>query len=162
MKEKDGKIETRGRKPKINDIDFNDVENYGKLGLTDKEISKRLGIAESTLNNYKKQYPLFMESLKKGKSIADEKVVESLYRRACGYTHPEIEITSYQGNVTITPILKHYPPDPVSMIFWLKNRQPTKWREKTEVQMEIDIPQNVDELSDKEIDELFKKLQKKD
>ncbi len=30
------------------------------------------------------------------------------------------------------------------------------------VSLEIDIPQNVDELSDKEIDELFKKLQKKD
>jgi hypothetical protein len=27
-------------------------------------------------------------------------------------------------------MVKHYPPDPTSMIFWLKNRQPQKWRDK--------------------------------
>ena len=39
-------------------------------------------------------------------------------------------ISTYEGDVTITPIIKHYPPDPVSMIFWLKNRCPKRWRDK--------------------------------
>jgi hypothetical protein len=28
--------------------------------------------------------------------------------------------------------VRHYPPDPTSMIFWLKNRQPQDWRDKQE------------------------------
>ena len=28
--------------------------------------------------------------------------------------------------------IEHFPPDPTSMIFWLKNRQPDKWRDKRE------------------------------
>ena len=161
--EKMSKIEKRGRKSKISQINFKDVEEFGKFGLTDEEISERLGVSKATLNNYKIKYPLFLDSLKKGKDIADGKVVESLYKRACGYSHPDVNISNYQGKVTITPIIKHYPPDPLSMIFWLKNRQPQKWRDKTDAGgLDVEVPQNVDDLSDKEIDDLFNKLVKKD
>lgn len=37
---------------------------------------------------------------------------------------------------TIVPTIKHYPPDTVAGIFWLKNRQPDKWREKQEIAIE--------------------------
>ena len=30
---------------------------------------------------------------------------------------------------------KCYPPDPTSMIFWLKNRQPLVWRDKKEIDL---------------------------
>jgi hypothetical protein len=115
-------------------------------GFTDKEIAEVFAVTEQTLNNWKRKYPQFFESLKAGKEIADQKVVQSLYERALGYSHPEVHITSFQGSVTKTDIIKHYPPDPTSAIFWLKNRQPDKWREKHEViqqrtegeQLEID------------------------
>jgi hypothetical protein len=29
-------------------------------------------------------------------------------------------------------VVKHYPPDPTAAIFWLKNRQKDKWRDKRE------------------------------
>jgi len=61
-------------------------------------------------------------------------VVESLYHRATGYSHPDVVVTSYQGDVTLTEIEKHYPPDATSMIFWLKNRQPKQWRDKQELE----------------------------
>jgi len=119
-----------GRKPKIKEINLKQVEVLGELGLTDVEMAKALGIAKSTLNNYKSKYPEFMDSLKRGKEVADERVVRSLFQRALGYSHPEVHISNYQGVITITPIIKHYPPDPVSMIFWLKNRRPEQWRDK--------------------------------
>jgi hypothetical protein len=30
--------------------------------------------------------------------------------------------------------VEHVPPDPTSMIFWLKNRRKEQWREKSEVE----------------------------
>jgi len=41
----------------------------------------------------------------------------------------------------IVPTVKHYPPDTTAAIFWLKNRQPAKWREKQEVETTIKVEQ---------------------
>ena len=55
-----------------------------------------------------------------------------LCSRATGYEHPEDDIKAVNGEIVITPTIKRYPPDPTSMIFWLKNRQPKLWRDKPE------------------------------
>lgn len=122
----------RGRPSKYTRVDLRQVEIAGELGLTDKEICKFFNISEATLNNYKLKYPEFLESLKKGKEQADEKVVMALYKRATGYSHPDVYISNYQGKVTLTPIIKHYPPDPFSIVYWLNNRQPDKWKNRRE------------------------------
>ncbi len=134
-----------GRPSKINTIDFSKVKHYGANGYTDKELAKIFHVHEDTINNWKKEYPEFFESLKKGKLIADAKVEASLYQRACGYSHPEIYITNYQGKVTITPIIKHYPPDPTAMIFWLKNRKKDEWRDGHQVEHTGEIKLTVEE-----------------
>ena len=91
--------------------------------------------------------PSFFESLKNGKMAADSRVAESLYQRAIGYVHPDVHITSFQGDVTITPIDKYYPPDTPAAKLWLINRQPDKWRDKVELQEEITIKlPNFDEM----------------
>lgn len=133
-KEKKKHAGGRPRKKKESDLDAKLLTTVEEKGYTDKEIAKELGVTEQTLNNYKKDYPEFFESLKRGKAIADGKVELSLFQRAMGYSHPDVNVSNYQGGVTITPIIKHYPPDPTSMIFWLKNRQPQRWRDKQEIE----------------------------
>lgn len=88
-----------------------------RLGATDKEMAIFFDVAESTFNKWKLDYPKFSESLKEGKLLSDARVSTALYTRAIGY-----ELND-----------KHYPPDTTACIFWLKNRQPDKWRDKTEV-----------------------------
>jgi hypothetical protein len=100
------------------------------LGATDVEIADFFGIRESTLNNWKKKHPQFMESIKKGKDMADATVSESLYKRANGYSHKDTDIRVIDEKVVKTPLTKHYPPDTAAAIFWLKNRQSKKWRDK--------------------------------
>lgn len=100
-----------------------------RLGLTDVEIADILDIAVSTLNNWKAEHPEFMEALKEGKSEADARVVESLYHRAIGYSHDAEKVFQFQGTVVRAPYREHYPPDTTAAIFWLKNRQPDKWRD---------------------------------
>lgn len=107
------------------------------LGAKDTEIADFLEIQESTLNNWKKEYPELMESLKKGKIQADADVSKSLYRRAIGYSHKDTYFSNYEGFVTATPTIKRYPPDPTSAIFWLKNRRSNEWKDKHEMGLSV-------------------------
>lgn len=109
------------------------------LGATDKEIADFFDVAESTINEWKLEFPEFSESLKKGKTLADANVGQRLYERALGFEHDseEIKVVSMgkEGSgIERVPIRKIYPPDTVAAIFWLKNRQPSKWRDKQEVE----------------------------
>ncbi len=109
------------------------IKILAEKGFTDSEMADVVGVTEQTFNNWKKQKPTFFESLKDWKLKADSKVERSLYERACGYEHSEDKIFNANGKPLIVPTTKRYAPDPTSMIFWLKNRQPDKYREKQEV-----------------------------
>lgn len=108
------------------------------LGQTDAEMAAFFGVDERTINRWKQAHPDFCQSIKEGKADADAKVADALYQRALGYSCPDTHVSNYQGEVTLTPITKHYPPDPVSMIFWLKNRQPDKWRDRVESDVKVE------------------------
>ncbi len=105
-----------------------------KLGATDLQIAQALSVAVSTVSLWKVQHKEFSEALTVSKEIADDSVVQSLYKRATGYSVNEVDIRVIEGQIVMTEITKHYPPDPTAMIFWLKNRDPDKWREKSVVE----------------------------
>lgn len=121
------------------------------LGHTDEELASFFEIATSTLYEWKLEYPNFSESIRKGKDIADGEVTQSLYKSALGYSHPDVDIKVIDGCIVETPLIKHYPPNPTSMVFWLKNRQSKKWRDKqvTEHEGSIEVkPVKISELFD--------------
>jgi hypothetical protein len=107
------------------------------LGATDKRIADFFDVTESTLNLWKQEFPEFSESLKAGKEEADSVVAQSLFHRATGYSHPDVDIKLFKGKIIKTKLTKHYPPDSTAAIFWLKNRQPKQWRDKQEVEHSI-------------------------
>jgi len=109
------------------------IELLANQGMTDEIIAQALKIHVDTLHNWKKKHPEFFESLKSWKLSADGEVEVSLYRRACGYSVPETKVFNNNGEIVTHEVMKHYPPDATSMIFWLKNRQPDKWRDKQEI-----------------------------
>ena len=119
------------------------IEMLSPKGLTDKELAQALSVDEATLNNWKKQKPKFFESLKSWKNSADRRIEASLYQRACGYSAPETKVQWVQdesgGRWETVEYTKHYAPDPTSMIFWLKNRQPDVWRDKVQVDSDVAI-----------------------
>jgi DNA-binding XRE family transcriptional regulator len=102
------------------------------LGYTDAELADFFEVSEQTINAWKKAQPAFLESIKKGKDLADGEVVDSLYQRALGYVAPDLDIRVINDQIVKTNIKKHYPPDPVSAIFWLRNRQRNKWHNNPE------------------------------
>lgn len=102
------------------------------LGATDAQLADFFGVAVSTVALWKVQHPEFSDALKISKDEADAKVEQSLYRRATGYECDEVDIRVLNGEIVQTPLRKIYPPDTTAMIFWLKNRKPGEWRDKTE------------------------------
>lgn len=107
-----------------------------KLGATDREVADFFEVTEQTLNNWKAAHPEFFESLKLAKEEADQRVEQSLYRRALGYSHDAVKIFCDKDNgVTQVPFIEHYPPDTTACIFWLKNRKSAEWRDRVENQL---------------------------
>jgi len=102
-------------------------------GFTDEELAAFFGLKNvKTIQRWKKRFPTFYESLSTGKAMADTRVEAALYQRAIGYSCPDVHVSNYEGEITLTPIIKHYPPDTTAQIFWLKNRKPEQWRDKHE------------------------------
>jgi hypothetical protein len=117
------------------------VRALSRHGMTDAEMADFLKVGLRTFHRWKLDHPDFAEALKVGKEVADERVKESLYRRACGYTHPAQKIMQYEGKPVVVDYVEHYPPDTVAGIFWLKNRCPEDWRDKRDV--EVDVTEDV-------------------
>ena len=111
---------------------------YCLLGATDKKLADFFGVTEQTINNWKKDHPVFFESIKRGKEIADAEIAEALFHRAKGYSHPDVHISNYQGIITKTDITKHYPPDTGAAFIWLKNR--AGWTDKQAVDIKVENP----------------------
>lgn len=135
---------------KINDWLKNDklilLEGWARDGLTDEQIAKNIGIATSTFYEWKKKEIEFSEALKKGKEVIDFEVENALLKRALGYTITiEEEKLDKYGDVRTLKKDVHVPGDTTAQIFWLKNRQVKKWRDKVEI-ADNDAIKKLDEL----------------
>ena len=94
---------------------------------TDKELAEIFDVEESTIYLWKINYPEFSEALKEGKEIADAQVAKKLYDKATGWTR---EWVNADGEAK----KEYFAPDTTAQIFWLKNRQSKKWRDKQELE----------------------------
>lgn len=96
------------------------ITAWARNGLTDKQIAENLNVAYSSFMKYKKDFPELSESLRVSKEVADLAVENALYKKAL------------EGDNT-------------AMIFWLKNRRPMVWRDKQEIE------QNIQQTSDNKL-----------
>lgn len=102
-------------------------------GFTIQQVADFFGVTRSTIFYWAAHYKEFSDSLKIGAEVASDRVEESLYHRAVGYSHPEEKLFCHEGEVIRAETVKHYPPDTGAMVWWLKNRRPNEWRERTEL-----------------------------
>lgn len=110
-----------------------------RLGAIDNDLAEAFDVNQDTINEWKKVHTNFSESLKVGKATPDSEIEAALFKRAKGYTR-KIERATKDGTVMCDEEL---PPDPTSMIFYLKNRRPDRWRDKQEVEHKGDLIVNI-------------------
>ena len=133
-KKKPEDLKKTGRKSKFTKEMQKSIKFLAEKGFTEQEIADALNIDQSTITKWKQKMPEFFTSLKGWKLVADGKVERSLYEKACGYSMPDTKFATYEGQITDSvEYTKHIPPSDTAMIFWLKNRQPVKWRDKKDV-----------------------------
>lgn len=138
------------------------------LGKTDKDLALHFGVAESTIHEWKNNFPEFSESVRAGKDKADGDVAYSLYRRAMGFTYEEVTFEKIDSKTALENdtnedlqtevykkkvVTKLVVPDTGAAMNWLKNRQKELWRDN----MEIDFNKLTDEQLDKIIERLTNK-----
>lgn len=143
---------SRGRPTDFKPEYVQQAKKLCELGATDVEIADFFDVATSTVYLWKNKQQDFSEALKAGKAAADERVERSLYHRAVGYTFESEKVFQFQGMIVRTPTREHVPPDTTAMIFWLKNRRPEQWRDKTEHETTVnyvarmpDMPESIEE-----------------
>lgn len=116
------------------------IEGWAKDGLIDEQIAHNMGINVSTLYEWKKKYNEITEALKKGKEVVDRAVENALLKRALGYDIEEVT-TEYnfamEKEIVTKRVKKHIAPDTTAMIYWLNNRKPEVWRNKQEVNANV-------------------------
>ena len=97
-----------------------------------------MGINVATLYEWQERFPEFADAIKKGKRVIDEQVANSLLKRAMGYQYEEETWGKNQEGqmVLIKRIVKLQARDVTAQIFWLKNREPKRWRERVEIKNE--------------------------
>lgn len=108
------------------------IESWARMGLTDEQIAKNMGVNKTTLYDWMKKFPDISNSIKKGKAPIDFEVENALFKRAIGYEYEEVETTIEEidgkQRKRIKKIKKVALPETSAMIFWLKNRKPEQWR----------------------------------
>lgn len=114
------------------------IDNARKLahyGMTVDQIAEFFGVCEKTFYNWMNKNPDLLAAVNEGRDVADARVERSLFERATGYSHPEEKIFNNNGKEMRVKTTKHYPPDTTAAIFWLKNRKPKQWRDKSKVDL---------------------------
>lgn len=123
---------TAGQPTKYKDEYADLAFKFCLLGADNVRLAELFEVSLATIHNWRNAHPEFLDAIKRGKQEADAVIASSLYHRAKGYEHPEDDIRSVNGEIVITPTIKHYPPDTTAAIFWLKNRQNSYWRDRKE------------------------------
>lgn len=113
------------------------IAAWTRDGLSEAQIAKNLGISYMTFRRAKKD-PDFGEQISEAliqtKDVVDMEVENMLLKRARGYEYDEVT-EEYEMGVLVKRKVTHkmVVPDTSAQIFWLKNRQPDKWRDRREV-----------------------------
>jgi hypothetical protein len=115
------------------------IQGWARDGLTLQEIADNLGIALSTLCNYKNSYPELNEALKKGVDESLYTVENALFKSAIGYYYTEEEINKKTGQ--IETVRKYSKPNMTACIFYLKNKGNGKWKDKQEHDVNANVSQ---------------------
>ena len=111
--------------------------------MTEGQIARKLGIAPSTFENYKLQYPELVDCLQQGKELLVDELKDTLRKKAKGYYYTETKqsyLKDENGNVTglvkVEETEKYAQPDTGAIHLLLKNLD-DDWRNDDKPTMKL-------------------------
>ena len=136
-------------------------EFCAEFGMTDKKLARLFDVNVDTIQEWKKVYPEFSDSIRAGKDDYDSDAIEkSLRRRAKGFRYSEVtkelsglpNVETGRAVMVITKqVRKFIPPDTKAIEFWLRNRKAKRWPDKHDLKLAGDLNINlIDSFSDED------------
>ena len=118
------------------------IKTWVRDGITDKEISEKLGISYSTWKNKKAKNKVIKDAIDEIKDIRNQEVEEALFKNCKGYhyyeevpTKVKEEVENEKGTiltvekVVISKVKKWKAADLAAQKYWLNNRKKAVWKE---------------------------------
>jgi hypothetical protein len=131
------------------------AEALASKGLTNPQISEKMDIAESTLIKWMSEHEEFSVAIRRGREDPDDKVEKTLFELATGFVHRvEKPIVVSDGadngsHVETVEYTERVIPNVTAQIFWLKNRRPGRWMEKT-TSVNLNVNKSAEDLTPEE------------
>lgn len=143
----------------INDPDkLTLLAGWARKGLSNEKIAENMGIRRSTLDEWRKKYPVISDTLNKNKEICDTEVENALFKKCVGFyvnRKKTFKIKTVKYDMETGKKLEekeelkegteqiYIPPDTAAIKFWLTNRNREDWKERFPV-----APDEMDEEED--------------
>jgi hypothetical protein len=139
-----------GRPTKYKKEYIEEAKELSLLGYDGARLAKHFGVNISTFNEWKAKNKIFRDTIQESKDRYDaEQVENSLLKRAVtGYKVTEVKVEEdHEGRKKVTKTTREVPADTRAQMYWLNNRNPNRWKNKSKVEVEVnDSPLSIQDL----------------
>lgn len=119
--------------------------------MTEEQVSKKLGVAYSSWNKYKLEFPELVEVIKKGNMTLVSELKSVLKKRAKGFQYEERKVIKENGVAVREEIYtKSALPDVASINLLLKNYDKENWANDPQA---LELRKKELELKEKQIEQ---------
>ena len=118
--------------------------------MTEEQVAKKLGVAYSSWNKYKLEFPELSEVIKKGNTTLVSELKSVLKKRAKGFQYEERKVIKEHGVIVREEIyVKSALPDVASINLLLKNYDKDNWANDPQA---LELRRKELELKEKQVD----------
>jgi hypothetical protein len=103
------------------------AQTFCTLGATDEHLAELFSVSPQTIAGWMADIPEFAKAVRRGRDMIDAEVLDSLHRRAIGYTHMAEKTLMGPDGPMVVSYTKHHPPSVRAGIKWLTSRCPEEW-----------------------------------
>ena len=119
-------------------LDIQKAEVAALTCKTTEEFCEFLDIDELTFKIWATKSPGYIKAVNKWKELATIEIERSLAKRATGFTKKtKKDVVTRAGTIETLETETYYPPDTAAVQFWLKNKNPEEWKDKSEVDVNV-------------------------
>jgi hypothetical protein len=139
-------VKRKGGRPTLSRPEFVEkAREFMRAGFTREDIAIQFGVSVTQLYKWQETKPEFAKAISQERIIADTAVASALYLRATGQLKKTTtkKVTTADGRVEIHETTESVPADANAQRYWLNNRAPKVWRERSEVTGADGAPLNV-------------------
>lgn len=140
LKRKDAKevVELIDATPLPTGADINRAKAAALYCQNTAEFAEALGVEPMVVRLWCSKSAAFNTAYKSWKDHATTNIERALAKRATGFTKRTIkQVLTRQGTVEELVTEEYYAPDVAAIQFWLKNRAPAEWKDKSEVDINV-------------------------